>query len=187
MNIYFSTCKIEGGVYFLSRSWNRGIFFCVNESANRSYRMKRQRSPRAQSLLRVGAYHFLFNCLLGSAVVVCFSYMMFKVSTLESFDITWVYWGVTGVVAWVVSVAAFFFRGSSLKCPLCMNPVWAKRMCQKHTKAKRALGVSYRLGIATSVVFRNRYRCPYCGEPFSAQKTKESKSEKRARRVRSVR
>ena len=149
--------------------------------------MKRQRSPRAQSLLRVGAYHFLFNCLLGSAVVACFAYMFFRMFLLTSYDEQLVYCGVAGIVAWVISVAAFFFRGSSLKCPLCMSPVWGKRMCQKHTKAKRALGVSYRLGIATSVVFRNRYRCPYCGEPFRAEKTKVPKPEKRGRRERSAR
>ena len=141
--------------------------------------MKRQRSPRAQSLLRVGAYHFLFNCLLGSAVLACFAYMLFKIALMAPYDENLVYWGVLGIAVWVISMGAFFARGSSLKCPLCMNPVWGKRMCQKHSKAKRALGLSYRLGIATSVVFKNRYRCPYCGEPFSAGKTKGSKLEKR--------
>jgi len=103
------------------------------------------------------------------------------------FDKQLAYWGVAGVVAWVISVSAFFFRGSSLKCPLCMSPVWGKRMCQKHSKAKRALGVSYRLGIATSVIFKNRYRCPYCGEPFRAQKTKKLKPRERDRGARSIR
>jgi hypothetical protein len=166
-----------------------GIFLvCVLISlGSGSYFMKHQRSPRAQSLLKVGAYHFLFNCLLGSAVVACFSYMIFRMSIMAPYDEKLVYLSVGGVAAWIISVGAFFSRGFSLKCPLCMNPVWGKRMCQKHPKAKRALGVSYRLGIATSVVFKNRYRCPYCGEPFSAEKTKGPKPEKRDRRVRSIR
>jgi hypothetical protein len=31
---------------------------------------------------------------------------------------------------------------------------------------------SYRLGIATSVVFKEEYRCPSLGEPFSAKRVR---------------
>lgn len=171
----------------------RGVsLFCMISISlrNSSYFMRQHRSPRAQSILKVGAYHFLFNCLLGSAVVAYFAYMLLTMILMESHDETLIYWGVAAVIAWVISVGVFCFRGYSLKCSLCMNPVWGKRMCQKHSKAKPALGMSYRLGIATTVVFKNRYRCPYCGEPFSAAKAKARKPTtpvKNDRHVRSIR
>lgn len=104
-----------------------------------------------------------------------------------------VYFGVAGAVVWSLSTLVFFVRFSSLKCSLCMNPVWAGRKCQKHSKAKPALGLSYRLGVALSVIFKGYYRCPYCGEPFSARKTHESRrgktpqKNKSERRIRNIR
>ncbi len=78
-----------------------------------------------------------------------------------------------GLVAfWLLSVGFFFLKGSALRCSLCMAPLWSNRKCQKHKKVKPALGVSYRLGIAASVVFKGEYRCPYCGEPFSAKRVR---------------
>ena len=61
-----------------------------------------------------------------------------------------------GVIQWAISTRAH--------CPLCLAPPIAHRCCSKHRKAKRLLG-SYRLRVACTVIFRNYFRCPYCGEP----------------------
>lgn len=43
-----------------------------------------------------------------------------------------------------------------------MPPLHPKR-CQKNRRARRLLG-SYRLRVATGVLLRDRFLCPYCGE-----------------------
>ncbi len=37
------------------------------------------------------------------------------------------------------------------------------KACAKHRFARKFLGI-YRLRVAATVLLRNRYRCPYCGE-----------------------
>lgn len=59
------------------------------------------------------------------------------------------------IVQWFVSV-----RG---RCPLCMTPPLHPKKCQKNHRAGRLFG-SYRLKVATSVIFLNHFQCPYCGE-----------------------
>jgi hypothetical protein len=58
-------------------------------------------------------------------------------------------------IQWIVSAQA--------RCPLCLTPPLALRYCAKHRKARRLLG-SFRLRVACSIIFRNYFRCPYCGE-----------------------
>lgn len=136
--------------------------------------MHHQRSARSLRLLRVGAYHFLLNILIGSSAICGVAYGAWMLEERV------VYLGVAGAILWALSTCVFFFKGLSLKCPLCMNQVWAGRKCQKHSKAKPALGLSYRLGVAISIVFKGRYRCPYCGELFSATKAHEPRKGKGA-------
>lgn len=57
-----------------------------------------------------------------------------------------------------------FVISSRTHCPLCMTPVLANKGCSKHRNAKTILG-SYGLHVAISLLFTNRFRCPYCGEP----------------------
>lgn len=52
---------------------------------------------------------------------------------------------------------------SRARCPLCMIPPLHPKRCQKNRRARRLLG-SYRLQVATSVLFRDHFHCPYCGE-----------------------
>ncbi|NWK56633.1 hypothetical protein HW115_13505 [Verrucomicrobiaceae bacterium N1E253] len=104
-----------------------------------------------------------------------------------TYDQKLVYCGVGVGALWLISVSLFMVKGGSLKCPLCMNPVWASRKCQKHSRVKPALGVSYRLGIATSVAFRGHYRCPYCGERFSAHKSHPTRREQSSGRMKRAR
>ena len=61
---------------------------------------------------------------------------------------------------WITSTRA--------RCPLCMTPVLADKSCAKHGNARSMLG-SYRLRVAVAILFRNQFRCPYCGEPTVMQ------------------
>jgi len=59
------------------------------------------------------------------------------------------------IVQWIVALHA--------GCPLCRTPVLAPMGCAKHRKAKWLLG-SYKLRVALSIMFKERFRCPYCNE-----------------------
>ncbi len=60
------------------------------------------------------------------------------------------------VVQWIVA--------SGASCPLCRTPVLAPKLCTKHRHARSLFG-SHRLRVATSILFTNHFRCPYCNEP----------------------
>ena len=72
--------------------------------------------------------------------------------------------------AWVaLAVALFcmvtnFLLSGRLRCPLCIVPPLASRRCSKHRSATK-LFWSHKLKVAHSIIFRNSFRCPYCGEP----------------------
>lgn len=65
-----------------------------------------------------------------------------------------------GVMQWIVAARA--------RCPLCHAKSIARNGCSKHRNA-RALFGSYRLRVATSIIFQNKFRCPYCGESTAAK------------------
>ncbi len=125
-----------------------------------------QRSSHTLRLLWVGALHFFINLLLAIAALCTIAYFFY------TSNLVGVYVGVGLIGVWIISAFIFMARGSKIRCSLCMNPVLGGSKCQKHKNVKPSLGVSYRLGVASGVVFRGRYRCPYCGEPFSARKAR---------------
>jgi hypothetical protein len=53
--------------------------------------------------------------------------------------------------------------GTRTGCPLCWTPVLAPKYCAKHRKARKFMG-SHRLRVALAILFKNRFRCPYCNE-----------------------
>lgn len=59
------------------------------------------------------------------------------------------------VMEWLIS--------SRARCPLCMIPPLHPKSCQKNKRARRLFG-SYRLHVATHVLFFDYFQCPYCGE-----------------------
>lgn len=126
--------------------------------------MHHQRSAYSLRRIRRVAYHFLLNVVLG---IIAISAVVYSVYYQNE---TWLYASLGGVVFWLISSVFFYIKGAGVRCSLCMTPLWLGRKCQKHKNVKPALGVSYRLGMATAVVFKGHYRCPYCGEPFSALK-----------------
>lgn len=65
-----------------------------------------------------------------------------------------------GITQWMVAARA--------RCPLCHAKSIARNGCSKHRNA-RALFGSYRLRVAMSIIFQNKFRCPYCGESTAAK------------------
>lgn len=67
------------------------------------------------------------------------------------------------VNAVVLVIVLQWLAARRANCPLCMAPVLVNTKCVKHRNSKPFLG-SYYLRVATSVVFKNQFRCPYCSE-----------------------
>ena len=110
----------------------------------------------------------MFNLLLGISGISVLGYGLFTDERM------WLIAGACMLGGWLFSAGIFFIKRSSIRCPLCMGPLWGNQKCQKSSKVKPALGVSYRLGMAKSIVFRGRYRCIYCGEPFDARESRKN-------------
>ena len=53
--------------------------------------------------------------------------------------------------------------GASTGCPLCWTPVLVPKGCATHRHARKFMG-SHCLRVAIAVLFRKRFRCPYCNE-----------------------
>jgi hypothetical protein len=66
-------------------------------------------------------------------------------------------------VAGLLLYVAGWFVGVRARCPLCLIPPFHGKGCQKERRVKRLFS-SYRLKVATDVLFKNYFRCPYCGE-----------------------
>lgn len=126
--------------------------------------MHRQQSTHTLHTLRFAAFHFLFNVLLFLTTLTCFTTGLI----IDEKNYLWI--SVALLAFWILSVGLFFVLNLGWCCPLCLGRIWMKTGARRHRKVKPALGISYRLGIATSVMFKPSYRCPYCGEPFSSRK-----------------
>jgi hypothetical protein len=63
----------------------------------------------------------------------------------------------------ILLIFAQWIAASHVGCPLCRTPILAPIECVKHRKARRLLG-SYKLRVALAVMFKDRFRCPYCNE-----------------------
>lgn len=129
--------------------------------------MHRHRSSKVLRTLNVSAWQLMLTVVLTVSGICLLGYGILL--DLEFWQIVGA--GVLG--AGVLSLIIFFARSSGMRCPLCMVPLWGNQKCQRNSKAKPALGISYRLGVASSIVFRGHYRCPYCGEPFNAREARK--------------
>jgi heme/copper-type cytochrome/quinol oxidase subunit 1 len=72
------------------------------------------------------------------------------------------------VAAGLVCMILSFIMSSRLRCPLCMMPPLQTRRCSKH-KSAATLFNSHRLSVAQSILFKDSFRCPYCGEPTAME------------------
>lgn len=61
-----------------------------------------------------------------------------------------------------VTIVQWLIAGHA-RCPLCIGHPLARKACVIHRDTRRLLG-SYRLRVAMAVIFKGRFRCPYCGE-----------------------
>jgi hypothetical protein len=85
---------------------------------------------------------------------------------IERRDLACVAMGLFGIALfiwvshWVISRRA--------RCPLCFVPSFSHQLYARSNKAKHFLG-SYSLFVAICVIFKGRFRCPYCGEPTALE------------------
>ena len=71
--------------------------------------------------------------------------------------------GSVTVLLTCVLIIPLWTQGFHTNCPLCWTPVLASMGCSKHHDARRLMG-SHRLRVATSILFKDQFRCPYCNE-----------------------
>jgi hypothetical protein len=56
-----------------------------------------------------------------------------------------------------------YVMSARLKCPLCLGAPFRNLGCTRHRTAEKLLG-SYQAEVAVAVLFKDKFRCPYCGE-----------------------
>ncbi len=54
------------------------------------------------------------------------------------------------------------------RCPLCLVAPLVGKACSKHRTARKLFG-SHRLRVATSILFKGSFHCPFCGEPTAME------------------
>jgi hypothetical protein len=72
------------------------------------------------------------------------------------------------VAAGLTCLTLNFMMSGRLRCPLCMVTPLQNRRCSKHRSAPKLFG-SHRLSVALSILFKQSFRCPYCGEATAMQ------------------
>lgn len=107
--------------------------------------------------LRLAAFLFLLKLIVAPVAVVTLVYSLW----LEDRIFTLVSLGLINVAVFIMILQWFVARRAN--CPLCIAPVLANRTCVKHRNSRPLLGSHY-LRVATSVLFKNQFRCPYCSE-----------------------
>ena len=85
------------------------------------------------------------------------------IPSLIAYNRQWIMVGLSLVILSLTFVVAQWMAASRSGCPLCSTPVLSPRSCVKHRRSRTALG-SYRLRVALAILFKNRFRCPYCNE-----------------------
>ncbi|MEX1048263.1 MAG: hypothetical protein WED15_01955 [Akkermansiaceae bacterium] len=71
--------------------------------------------------------------------------------------------------ALIISVAILQrLLAARTRCPLCMTEVLATKRCAKHRGARKFLG-SYRLRVASGILFKDSFLCPFCHEPTAME------------------
>ena len=63
---------------------------------------------------------------------------------------------------------------SRLRCPLCFVSTLQNRGCSKHRNVQRIMG-SHRLKVAISILVKNHFLCPYCGEKTAMEARSKSR------------
>lgn len=119
-------------------------------------------STQAVRRIRLAALLLLAKCLLAPAAA---GVLLYSLSVADR-QLTIVGMGI--MIAAGAAVIMQWLVARRANCPLCLTPVLARKGCAKHRTARPLFG-SHRLRVALAVLFRDRFRCPYCGEPTLMQ------------------
>jgi hypothetical protein len=121
--------------------------------------------PRSTS--KVLRFRLAAILLLGTYLLAFPIFGLLARATLtNNFELTLV--GLALVIPALVLLVVQWIVAAHTGCPLCRTPILAPRSCNKNRRAKTILG-SYRLKVALAVMFKNRFRCPYCNEHTSLE------------------
>lgn len=63
----------------------------------------------------------------------------------------------------LITVTTQWLLSPRTRCPLCLTPILSPKKCSKHRKARKLMG-SHRLLVASQILFKGTFRCPYCHE-----------------------
>lgn len=120
--------------------------------------MHHPRSISAARRLRLASMLLLGNRLL---IPLAGGLLLFSLLT---HDHRLMAYGLALAIAGLIMIVAQWVAASRAGCPLCKTPVLAPMQCVKHRLARSWMG-SYKLRVALAIMFRERFRCPYCNEP----------------------
>lgn len=124
--------------------------------------MHRLPSRSALVRFRLSAWFFILGLLVIPAGIAYLGWAAFSHDQKHILFSS----GVIGVG--VVFVILQWISASRARCPLCLTPSMAKKNCSKNRNARRLLG-SYRLRVASSIILKGSFRCPYCNEPTALE------------------
>ena len=97
---------------------------------------------------------------LSRSAVVAFVFVVPLIYFLHSrVEIPLVAGGAGGVTLLLI---AYYLAAAGLRCNVCSSPVLMDNGSQKHSAARRLLGLSRRARVAWDILFRTEYQCMYC-------------------------
>ncbi len=124
--------------------------------------MHRVRSNRQIFCLRLSAICFI---IMYAAIAASISVVAFGLWHADTQIVEMSLYIVVGVL---VTAIIYRISAGSASCPLCRSQPMLSKRCQRNRKASQLLG-SYRAIVALCILFTNKFRCPYCGEPSRCQ------------------
>ena len=109
-------------------------------------------------------YYFRLSAIFLIAMIISvITTLYFEVAALISMKWHEVEETLRYLAASFVFAVLYRTTAASARCPLCTNLPLLSQNCQKHVKAERFFG-SYPLMVACSLLLRNHFHCPYCGD-----------------------
>lgn len=113
--------------------------------------------------------HTIFSAQMAALLlcvnrVVIIATMGMLVASMLTANVGWMIRALVLAGSAVVITIIQWIFASSAKCPLCMMPFLSSKGCSRHRHARSFAG-SHRFPVALGVLFKGRFRCPYCNEP----------------------
>jgi len=136
--------------------------------------MHRLRSIATVRRFRIAAFLVCAKCLLAP---IAGGILIHSILTNDR-DRTLI--GLAAIAVTILTILLQWLFAARTNCPLCLTPVLANKHCSKHPKAKSLFG-SHRLRVATSILLKNRLRCPYCNEATAMEVRDKSRTRSNSR------